>query len=255
MRLRKLFLALAIPGTVLANAAPHFEAASVKQVPGVTANGQSVGGETIAAVPGSLTLRRARPRSCIKWAYDLKEYQITGPAWIGISGGFGPEVARYEIFAKTAPGTPIAEMRLMLRTLLAERFGFAMHLESKEIPAFRLTMVKAGPQLHPAADMEANRTSSDRGKYYYLFSTSMAEFAEWLSSSVGAPVLDATGMPGKFDLSLNESAYFPPGGDDNDYRFATVKAVQEQLGLKLEKRPALIEMLIVDRAEKVPVEN
>jgi uncharacterized protein (TIGR03435 family) len=241
-------------GAGWARTAPHFEVASVKAIPS-GAPGAQGGGESIVAHPGSLTMKRVRLRACLKWAYDLKEYQIAGPAWMGNPGWLGADVARYEIDARAAEGTPVAEMRVMLQTLLAERFQLVLHRETKELPAYRLTVVKQGPDLRAAADAQGERAVSMEAGALVMRRTSMSEFAEFLAGPVGAPVVDATNLSGRFDLSINDAPFMPAGGTREDSQYAMVKAIQEQLGLKLEKHPAAIEMLVVDRAEKAPGGN
>jgi uncharacterized protein (TIGR03435 family) len=233
---------------------PRFEVASVKTT---VARTDGMGGnESIVAHPGSLTMRRVRLRACIRWAYDLKEYQVAGLNWMGSPGWLGGDVARYEIEAKAAAGTTVAELRLMLRTLLAERFAVRVHRETREVPAYLLTVYKQGPDLKASEDSTGEGTPGVRGGVLSLTKTSMAEFAEWLSGPMGAPVVDATKLQGRFDLSINEAPYLPASGATReDSQYAFVKAIQEQLGLKLEKRSTPIEMLIVDSAEKTPTGN
>ena len=240
--------------TQTADGAPHFEVASVKvSVAGPDGKG---GNESIVAHPGSLTMRRVRLRACIRWAYDLKEYQVAGLNWMGSPGWLGSDVARYEIEAKAAAGTTVAELRLMLRALLAERFAVRVHRETREVPAYLLTVYKQGPDLKASEDSSGESTPGVRGGVLSLTKTSMAEFAEWLSGPMGAPVVDATKLQGRFDLSINEAPYLPASGATReDSQYAFVKAIQEQLGLKLEKRSTPIEMLIVDSADKTPTGN
>jgi uncharacterized protein (TIGR03435 family) len=249
-------VAFVMIGTSLAQTAPRFEVASVKTAPSAAPGSQGGGGESIVAHPGSLTMKRVRLRACLKWAFDLKEYQIAGPGWMGSPGWLGADVARYEIVARAAEGTPVSEMRVMLQTLLAERFKLVAHRETKEVPAFRLTLVKMGSEMHKVADAEGESAMSVEAGVFVMRKTSMTEFANFISGPMGAPVVDATNLPGRFDLSINEAPFMPASGATReDSQYAFVKAIEQQLGLKLEKRPAPIEMLIVDRAEKVPVEN
>src|SRR5262245_25513047 len=89
-----------------------FEIASVKEVVDFVPGTMS---ENIVANPGSLTMRNVRLRACLKWAYDVKDYQIAGPSWMGAPGWGGREIARYEILAKAPADTPIPRMKLMLQ--------------------------------------------------------------------------------------------------------------------------------------------
>src|SRR5215831_5228771 len=105
--------------TTTALAQPSFEVASVKEVVDFVPGTMS---EKIVANPGNLTMRNVRLRACLKWAYDVRDYQIAGPSWMGAPGWGGREIARYEILAKASQDTSIPQMKLMLQRLLAERF-------------------------------------------------------------------------------------------------------------------------------------
>jgi uncharacterized protein (TIGR03435 family) len=231
---------------------PRFEVASVK----ATANIQTgYGREQIIARPGSLIMHNMRLRACIKWAYDVKEYQIAAPSWMGSPGWMGSELARFEISAKATPDTPVAELKRMLQTLLAERFGMELHRQSKEMPTYAMNVVKSGSSLHPAEDQEAESTAVQpgNGPVMRMRSTTMAQFAEFLAGPLHTPVIDNTGLKGRFDLAVDMSAYKATAQDEEQYLF--LKAMQDQLGLKLEKQKSQIEMLIIDHAEKMPTGN
>src|SRR4051794_39751276 len=133
----RLFTLLIVATAAIAET--YFAVASVKEltdfVPGTNS-------EKIVANPGNLSMRSVRLRACLMWAYEVKDYQIAGPVWMGAPGWGGRDLARFEIDAKAAPGTSIAEMRLMLQRLLAERFKLVLHRETKEMPVFILSVVK-----------------------------------------------------------------------------------------------------------------
>jgi uncharacterized protein (TIGR03435 family) len=250
-------MAIVVAGSAFSQTAdkgPRFEVASVK----ASATGQigAVGPESIVARPGSLAMKRVRLRACIKWAYDLKEYQISGPNWMGSPGWLGSDVARYDIQAKAAEGTPVPELKLMLQTLLAERFSLLVHSEKREVSAYSLTVQKQGPDLHQVGDVDGESTPVEKNGVLVLRKITIPEFAEFIAGPIGAPVVDATNLKGRFDLSINEAPYMPAtGATREDSQYAFVKAIQEQLGLKLERRPHMIEFLVVDHAEKAPTEN
>ena len=136
---------LAIAPASLAFAQPAFEVASVKPNPNAKAGGEGSARETIDSAPGSLTMRNVSLRSCVRWAYGLRDYQLTAPA--------STAAERYDIVAKATGPAPVNQLRLMLQTLLAERFQLALHRESRELPVFALTVAKNGPRLRaPTAD-------------------------------------------------------------------------------------------------------
>jgi uncharacterized protein (TIGR03435 family) len=230
---------------------PRFEVASVKLLATV-AGGQLVGAENIVAHPGSLSMRNVRLRSCIKWAYNLKEYQLDGPSWLGAPGWLGSDVGRYDIVAKAAENTPVPELRQMLQALLVDRFKLAVHRETREVHSYALVVVRSGPELHPSAAPNGEREIVPQGPVLSFRRMTLAEFAEFVSGPLGAPVLDMTNLSGQFDFKIDVSPY---ESDKADQQYAFIKAIQEQLGLKLDSRKSPIETLVIDHMEKVPTEN
>ena len=88
-------------------------------------------------------------------AYELKNYQIAGPAWL--------DSERYEIAAKIPAGAGKSEVALMLRTLLAERFRLVAHRETRELPIYAMVVAKNGPKFQgsPAASRNATSAADD----------------------------------------------------------------------------------------------
>lgn len=116
--------------------AQSFDVASVKPTADIRTG---YGHEHVVARPGSLAMSNVRLRAMIKWAYDVKDYQISGPSWLHSPGWLGADVARYEVQAKAPADTQVATLRLMLQKLLAERFKLVLHRETREVPAYALT--------------------------------------------------------------------------------------------------------------------
>ena len=227
---------------------PAFEVASVRSHNPAVGEGRER--ESIDSVPGSLTIRNASLSSCIKWAFQIKDYQISGPGWL-IS-------EKYDITAKAAGPVPLNQLRQMLRTLLTDRFQLQFHRETKELPVYILIAAKSGPKLHKA-EPDSNTSMQGRNGSFVFHGTSMPQFAEDLAtlSQVDRPVLDRTGIPGIFDFNLKF-------GESNDEMKRALVAgdgasiftlIQEQLGLKLEAQKGPVEMLIIDHVEKAPTEN
>src|SRR5260370_15428275 len=112
---------------------PTFDVATVK--PKRTGKG----GGNFAASPGMLTIRNLPLRRIIGAAYNIAEYQISGPQWLAQE--------RFDIMAKTDPSvTGEDEMLPLLQPLLAERFHFAMHRGTKQLPAYVLMVGTKGPK-------------------------------------------------------------------------------------------------------------
>jgi uncharacterized protein (TIGR03435 family) len=238
----------AIPLTILGLLAaqtvapPAFEAASIKP--------DDTGGNYVDVKPGSLTARSATPATCIMWAYGVQSNQIAG-ANSAVSGLL--ESARYSIMARTAGQVPESQLRLMLQTLLADRFKLALHRESRDIRTLALVVEKNGPKFHPSeGEDESTQQASSKLVRRWKWTT-MAQLASSLSDAMQAPVRDQTGLAGKYDFALDLTPYLTPG-ERPDIGAMMVTAVREQLGLKLEPGKTATEVLVIDHLEK-PTEN
>jgi uncharacterized protein (TIGR03435 family) len=182
-----------------------------------------------------------------------------GPGWL--------DTERYDVVARTAARSSEDQLRLMLQKLLAERFQLRVHRETKEGPAYSLTIAgKNGPKLQPAdaaacAATKPNPCGSFRksGGSITGERVSMAEFAHFLGSLTGLPVTDETGLPGVFDLSFQ--AAMQDGVSASNTRESTnsaadtalpslFTALRGQLGLKLERVRGVAEFLVIDSAHK-----
>jgi uncharacterized protein (TIGR03435 family) len=250
MRILIVFAA-AVVGVAAPADPPRFEVASVK----ATANIQSgYGNERVIAHPGSVTMHNMRLRALIQWACDVKDYQISAPAWMGEPGWLGSDLARFEISAKAAPNTEVAELRRMLQTMLAERFKLKLHRESKEITGFQMTVAERGFARHASDDPDGESAAlAPRGKpAIILKSTTLAQFAELIAGPLRVPVVDSTGIQGRYDINIDLAPFAGPGNED---AYTIIRAIEEQLGLKFEKRKIQLETLVIDHAEKMPTEN
>lgn len=184
--------------TSAANA--RFEVASVKPVD------PSSPGAGVRLQPGGRFTTTASLRSLIEFAYDVPDFQISpgGPNWY--------ESKRYAIDAR--PRDPvalgpagvndpaIAPIRLMVQSLLAERFKLAVHTESRVMPVYSLTVAKNGPKLkeNPAGPgPELRGTAAGRVTGERLTIPLLARF---LSLMLGRIVLDQTELKGNYDFTL-----------------------------------------------------
>src|SRR5436190_8697393 len=111
-------------------AGPMFDVASIRQAAVPEGAGLAALRETINATPGSHTMRNVTLKSCIRYAYDLKPYEVSGPDWLADR--------RFDIAAKGGNAAPEERLRAMLRALLAERLRLGVHRQSKELPAYAL---------------------------------------------------------------------------------------------------------------------
>jgi uncharacterized protein (TIGR03435 family) len=220
------------------DAAPTFEVASVRPNPS--------GGNRIEVTPGRLTVSSATLGACIKWAYDVQDVQISG-ANSQVSGLLNSE--RYDIEAKSTEPVPDGQMKLMLRSLLAERFEMTFHKETKEMGGFALVVDKNGPKFHPSQSDGPSRLQGSKSIRRWT-ATTMPELAAAVGEAMEAPVVDETGRSAKYDFSVDLTPYMPVGGERPDIPSIVVTAIREELGLKLEPRKAPVTVMVVDRLEK-----
>jgi uncharacterized protein (TIGR03435 family) len=253
-----LSVAAAIVAVLAAQApgAPSFDAASLKPV---QVTGDRYNANLGTAVHGVVTLTNATLSDCLRYAYEItNDAQIAGPDWIRKKG------IRFDILAKASPETPTTQLRIMLQTLLTERFKLVLRHEPRQLGFLSLTVGKNGPKLSQAKEnSEPMRQPQIPGRIVSN-KMSMQTLSLLLSRFMRQTVLDQTGLKGDFEISLvwtPENVHEPapgsgPGTSDDAPQGPTIfTAVQEQLGLKLESRKAPVDVLVVDHAEKVPLEN
>jgi bla regulator protein blaR1 len=225
---------------------------------------------------GGLRVTNLTLKGLIIWAYDVRDFQISGgPGWT--------DSARYDIQAKpersadsdSAPSDPgrmtddqlktlAGQVRHRLQALLADRFQLAIHRETREEPVYALLVANSGAKLQEAKD-GGNRNMSMGIGHLNGEGVQLQFLAQVLSDQLGRPVLDKTGLNGHYDFKLQwtpgpgEGGGFgpfgaplgpdaPPPPDPNGASIFT--AVQEQLGLRLESTKGPVEIIVVDRAEK-----
>jgi uncharacterized protein (TIGR03435 family) len=197
-------------------------------------------------------MRNVTLKQCITAAYSLKDYQVSsGPKWL--------ETDRFDVVSKAEEASDDRQLMPMLQTLLIERFQLMTHRETKVSPQYVLVVAKHGPKLDKA-DPEAHGTNTrtTRG-HLEATNTPMSQLAVALSRILGIPVIDRTGLEGRFNLKMDfapdsvQPGKTAPDLPENETSPSIFTAIQ-QLGLKLDSEKAPLEILVIDRAEK-PTEN
>lgn len=221
---------------------PAFEVTSIKRNPA----GVGPGG-LMRESPAGINYIQAQLRDLMCRAYGLQPAQIEGgPGWINSE--------TYDISATVTPPDPqYARRRLMLQTLLEERFKLAIHREQKELPVYALVVGANGPKLREAEGPNSPDTTYDKAGTHLRGKMSAQVLAGYLAAHMGQRVLNETGLKGTFDIALDFTLDDrPQTGDESAPSVFT--AVKEQLGLKLEARKAPVETVVIDHVEK-PTEN
>ena len=264
---------------------PSFEVASIK----LDRSGNAFMLMQCPATSDECKFVGATTKHLIATAYDTRDFQISGgPSWINSE--------KWDIAAKVPPslvderkklgsGEAEEQNRLMLQSLLADRFGLKVTRETKELPVYALVVAKNGPKIHPAksgdtypngakdamghlgAGMMFTRPT-DKGQFESIGQgVPLTHLLKMLSNWVGRPIVDRTGLTGDYDFTLTWTPEeMPPVPGANGPRPSPAPpppdlsgpsiftALQEQLGLKLESQKGPVEVLVIDHIER-PSEN
>lgn len=243
-----LLLASALP---VSSAPLVFDAASIRK--SVPTGGRGDHADMLRDAPQlspvSFTMRNVTLKTCIHWAWDVMESQVSGPAWLGTD--------RFDILGKAASPATEAEFRQMLQALLTERFQLEFHRQTKEQSVYILATMKTGPKFkESAADGDIKIEPDTAHMSIGVKRARVSTLASLLSKILFMPVVDQTGLNGYYDLTLNFGKYMPQAGDGiPDIVGILNSGLQEELGLRLETKKVSLDFIIVDRAEKVPSEN
>jgi uncharacterized protein (TIGR03435 family) len=251
--------------------APEFDVVSIrpnKDTAQMSGNGTFRMRTVNRATPDGYSASNVDLKSLIANAYGVRPDQISGgPGWT--------DSDHFDVEAKVVPADgaalqpPTKEQRnLMLRSMLADRFKLAVHNETKEAPIYEMVIAKGGSKFQDAkpGDSNPNGTKGPDGVARPGMTMSMgpghlkgsamqlAALTTWLSSQLGRPIVDKTGLTGKYDIDLHWTPDPGPGSVDATSTDASgpsiFTAVQEQLGLKLVSTKGPIDTLVIDHAEQ-----
>ena len=262
-----LALVACLPAVAQEPARPVFEVASLKP-------SQSGEPERLTSNPGMWSCTNCRLFTLLGHAYKVFGYQISAPDWT--------KTSTFDVVAKLPPGVAPAAFAipvdadpfaLMMQALLTERFKMTVHREKKELPVYELVIAKDGHKLKevsipesapppgPAVDKDGfpnipggdgMRLLPDRGRIQFR-SQAMTHVAHFISTQVDRPVLDMTGLKGRYALTLSWYRNTPANGEPAGRTI--FEAIPNQLGLRLQPKKGPIDMVVIDRAEKTPIEN
>ena len=226
-----------------------------------------------------------RGRLCVQYAnvknsrtvpatpYRVRATQVSGPSWLSDHG--------FDIEAKVPEGTQKEQLNAMLQSLLEERFGLKVHRETQTKSGFALVVGKNGPKLKPAEPVpdlqdlspeerqaktqqhgqellatlkKRIQENRENGTPLGAFQTATwpsitaEELASHLVRLTEVPVIDETGLTGKYSVTI-ETWKNPdvPGG--------TIFDAVEKLGLKLEPLKVTVPTVVVDQVSKTPTAN
>jgi uncharacterized protein (TIGR03435 family) len=299
---RGLSVGLVLAAGSLYGQTPSFEVASIKPsepiTPAMIQAGKLHAGMKIDGV--RVDIGNFRLMQLIMKAYDVKMYQIKGDNSVLLGQPF-------DIVANLPAGATKEQVPDMLKKLLEERFKLKVHTDTQPQPVYALVAPEGGVKLKesvapaegstPGAGVSGSSTAtiqqekggatvndgaghtqkvtqSPDGKsiHFEITGATMAELAEGLSPLTGDPIVDKTGLKGRYDVVMDldrqelmnaarAAGLQVPGeeakaGEASDPSgagsiFNTFKA----LGLKLERRKEPLTKIIIDHCEKMPTEN
>jgi len=195
----------------------------------------------------------------VMFAYNMQKKQIVGgPDWMATD--------KFDIDAKPdTPGQPNdQQLKGMLQKLLADRFALKFHNDQREMGAYVLTVGKDGPKMK----QNTGNPNGLPGLFFgppmatlHVMNATMADFSHLMQSTVlDRPVLDKTGLTGRWDFTLkwtpDESQFVgvgwkmpPPSADDAKAEPPLFTAIQEQLDLKLEAQKTQVPVLAIDHVD------
>jgi uncharacterized protein (TIGR03435 family) len=231
---------------------PEFEVASIRQNISATEHDRSH--IYSAATDGNYRTVNAPLKMLLESAFNLPEARILGVPSSIASAKFDIEAKSDATLSQQLGKLPSdqgrAIKRQMLQALLADRFKLVTHMETRELPIYALVVAKNGPLIKPS---QAGGTTINGGNNSIAVQGSdntVALLAERLSLVLGRVVIDKTGLPGRYDITLKwasddtlASASNAPGGP------SIFTAIQEQLGLKLESTKGPVQVLVIDHVE------
>jgi uncharacterized protein (TIGR03435 family) len=188
----------------------------------------------------------------IAFAYSLNQRQIVGgPGWLAQN--------HYDMSGTTnlTEDATIPQEQQLMRQLLKERFGLQFHREKREMAAYALQVVKGQPKLTAAADASVQPLEWSDGHGWEhtenYRSTTMADFIVYKQLFIDRPLIDQTGLAGRYDFKLTYS-YGDAPNTDPDAAPPMFTAIKEQLGLKLEPVKAPVNAFVIDHIE-LPTPN
>jgi uncharacterized protein (TIGR03435 family) len=248
-----------IPGRAQAATPLHFEAASVKMLPEDQGVFQTRPQRTVGRLRWTTQMAYL-----LGFAYRMEWWRISGE-----TPGFG---SIYQIEATFDPKATDDQVRMMMQSLLVDRFQMTFHRVTKEVDGYALTVAKDGPKMQEAREGEvpalpewmsgpgANPAAMEES----VVATSLAKGAgaitgrraimlqltETLQRLLSTAVLDLTGLSAKYYFGFQYAVDADP-----DIPYPNLFGAIKDLGLRLEKRKGPVEVLVVDHMARIPTEN
>jgi uncharacterized protein (TIGR03435 family) len=210
----------------------------------------------VTVTAGRLDAKAISLREMIGFAYNVEEEWVKGgDKWI--------DTERYDIRAKSIPTASADAMRVMVQSLLRDRFRLQVHKEDQPVSVFALTAPKPRLKDADAAIRFGCKLQPGATRTYTCQSATMSDFAAKLQSLapryIDHPVVDLTGLKGSYDFTLSWTVapvIAADGSEASDRVQVTIfEAIDKQLGLKLSPQKHPMPVLVIDHVDRAPTEN
>ncbi|HEY5055145.1 MAG TPA: TIGR03435 family protein [Acidobacteriaceae bacterium] len=268
--------------TDAAGASPAYQPTMTFDVASVRVSSQdpnqphAVGG-SFQANSASLRLENVQMYYMVTMAYGIHLYQVQGLpdwGWTSFNIQAKSDSAADDRLAKLDKGSVTLEQQHMLQALLADRFKLKAHWETREGDVFNLVIAKDGSKMLPAGSLQPTKTEREwmsdsnfkerplhqendgKGYDFVGHSCFIGDLVQMLGGQFGKPVINKTGLTGSYDFVVKYRGRFDSDRqpDDNDPMLPLDSAIQNDLGLKVERAKGPIRVLVIDHIEK-PTEN
>ena len=257
-----------LSGCLLGQTAPKspvFEAADVQVTrPRLFTNFRSNSYLTTSFAGGIYKLHIASMADLIRTAYGMdaeaieqssSERLFGGPTWL--------DTDRFEVIAKAPPDSTQADLRLMLQSLLADRFKLIVHQADEPIDVFILSEGKKLLMKESEGSGDPGCKPQWAGRYAEMtchgvpMTDLVRQIHQWGFDAIKHPMVDLTRLKGSYDFSLKWTPWgiMPPGEADASPYISIFDAVDKQLGLKLEAAKHPMPVLVIDNVNRKPAEN
>jgi uncharacterized protein (TIGR03435 family) len=256
-----------------------FEVASIKlHEPDGQAQPSQAGGPGTSD-PGRITVVYRTLAALLTGAYGVKSYQVELPDLLAL--------ARYDITATVPAGATREDARAMMRNLLTDRLKLKTRRETRPMQVYALVPSKSGPKLHPSTDLPValatgkidadgfpipsidpvkggiETTVKDLNVKLFAVKQTIAQLVATLQGQMDAPVVDLTGLTGKYDFTVRYAAQWRRANSSGNSEGDVIEgngiklsdAMEKELGLKLEPRKIPVEVIIVESGQKIPIDN
>jgi uncharacterized protein (TIGR03435 family) len=229
------------PQMMAKDADPDWEVATVKP------SDPNEQGQSFWVHGRHVTIGNRTVETMLLFAYGVQKEQIVG----------APEWVRTEHF--DADGVPnvngqpnIKQFQGLVRKLLVERFGLRFHREQREMPVYALTVAGSGPKMEKSAGnpdgLASNQDHENSGqRSIQTKNETMGDFALDLLYYTDRPVVDQTGLSGRYDFTLRYTFDESRAPTDGSAPPGLFTAIQEQMGLKLGPVKAPADVLVIDK--------